>query len=164
MGLRPHYLLDLVAGVVAVLTLAVYWFTILRSFESARTRLWVRFASVVAALIVTVGVMIAPVRIGSHFPNVFVQWIRCFAIFVDGLGFVFDSGRRGPFRNGSTQTGKASCSENRRDAGDFGAPVLAAAAFIRREELTFKEVEVFIPGLPRGPERIAARPDQRHPP
>lgn len=82
MGLRPHYLLDLVAGVISVLTLAVYWFTVLRSFESARTRFWVRFAMVVAALIVTVGVMLAPVRIGSRFPNVFVQWIRCFAIFV----------------------------------------------------------------------------------
>lgn len=112
MGLRPHYLLDLVAGIVAVLTLAVYWFTILRSFESARTRLWVRFASVVAALIVTVGVMIAPVRIGSHFPNVFVQWIRCFAIFVTAwvlysipvVVALFATGAHKPGRRGVLKT------------------------------------------------------------
>ena len=149
MGLRPHYLLDLVAGIVAVLTLAVYWFTILRSFESARTRFWVRFASVVAALIVTVGVMIAPVRIGSHFPNVFVQWIRCFAIFVTAWVLYSIPVVVALFATGAHKPGRRRVLKTAATLVISAPPVLAAAAFIRREELTFKEVEVFIPGLPR---------------
>src|SRR6476620_10911578 len=81
MGLRPHYLMDLIAGAVSVVTLAVYWFAA-RSLEPRLARNGLRFTAFAAATAIALGVMLAPVRIGSHFPNDFVQWARCLAIFV----------------------------------------------------------------------------------
>lgn len=149
MGLRPHYLLDLVAGAASVLTLTIYFFTIARSFEAARTRFWVRLGLVGAALIVTLGVMVAPVRIGSRFPNVFVQWIRCFAIFVTAWVLYSIPVVAGLFATGAHKPGRRRVLRTAATLAIATPPVMAAAAFIRREELTFKEVDIYIPGLRR---------------
>jgi predicted MPP superfamily phosphohydrolase len=149
MGLRPHYLLDLVAGAASVLTLAVYCFTIARSFDSARTRFWVRFALVAAGAIVTFGVMLSPVRIGSHFPNYFVQWIRGLAIFMAAWVLYSIPIVIALFATGAHQPGRRKVLRTAATLAIATPPVMAAAAFIRREELTFNEVDVFIPGLRR---------------
>src|SRR5690606_13292218 len=43
MGLRPHYLFDLLVGTAGVLTLVAYWLWSAR-LAASRNRIWVRFA------------------------------------------------------------------------------------------------------------------------
>ena len=145
------------------MTLAVYWFTILRSFESARTRLWVRFASVVAALIVTVGVMIAPVRIGSHFPNVFVQWIRCFAIFVTAWVLYSIPVVVALFATGAHKPGRRRVLKTAATAGHFGAARPRRSRVHPPGRTDVSGGRDLHPGASSRPERIAAGPTQRHP-
>lgn len=149
MGLRPHYLFDLLAGIACVTTLAVYFFAA-RSVESRRGRTWLRFALFAAASAVTLGVALAPVRVGSRFPNQFVQWSRSLAIFVSAwvlysipfVAALFLS--RGRF-----QPGRRRALKNAAALAVAAPPVMAAAAFILREDLTFREVDIAVPGLPR---------------
>ena len=141
MGLRPHYLLDLVAGTACILTLIVYLFWAKRN--------WIRFTLLAAGIIVVTGVAMGPSRIGIRFPNLFVQWIRCIAIFISAwvlysipiMAVVRFSGAHIPGRRNLIKGAAA--------AAIATPPVLGAAAFLRRESLTFREVDIFLPGLPK---------------
>lgn len=150
MGLRPHYLLDVLAGGVSVLTLAVYFFMLPRIINP-RFRNWLRFAFVVGSIILTLGVMVAPIRIANRFPNVFVQWIRCLSIFVSAwvlysIPFVaFLSWNR----NKNHQPERRRLLKTIALTAASAPPVVAAAAFISKDQLTLLEIDVFIPGLPR---------------
>jgi len=148
MGLRPHYLFDLLVGTAGVLTLAAYWLWSAR-LAASRNRIWVRFAISCLALAVIAGVALAPVRIGTRFPNVFVQWTRSASIFLTAwvlfsipvalaliFGVRYQPKRRRMLKAAAT-------------VALATPPAMAATAFLARERLTFREVEVAIPGLPK---------------
>lgn len=139
--------MDLVAGAVAVVTLAIYWFAA-GSFAPRIAKNWLRFVVLAAAVAIIIGVLLAPVRIGSHFPNDFVQWARCLAIFVAAwvlysIPIAAVVGLTGAHRPGRRRVLKAAAT-----LAIATPPVMAAAAFIKREQLTFREVDIFMPGLP----------------
>ena len=109
--------------------------------------------------------MFAPIRISIAFSERLRAVDSMLAIFVAAwmlysipivLGLFWTRKRISPDAGGSL---KAAAS-----LAIVAPPVLAAAAFIRREQLTFREVDIFIPGLPKDLEWLATRPTERHPP
>ena len=81
MGLRPHYLMDLVLGsglLLQPLHACGYW----RECLSGRRRIWTRFGISLFAVVVIAGVVLSPNRIAAHFPNSLVQWGRCIGMFL----------------------------------------------------------------------------------
>lgn len=133
-------MLDLLVGGAAVAILLFYWF---------RSRSWVRLVITGVALVIMLGVSVSAIRIAAYFPNIFVQWIRYLAIFF-GAWTLFSipvvavtafAGTRMP---GRRRVLKAAA-----NAVLAVPPVMAAVAFIGREELTFREVDLKVSGLPR---------------
>jgi predicted MPP superfamily phosphohydrolase len=147
MGLRPHYLMDLVAGSAAVVTIAIYWFAT-RSAQPT-TRKWFRLLLLFGFLVVAAGVALAPIRVSIHFPNTLVQWVRCVAIFVAVWVLYSIPIVAGLYWTGSHRPGRRQALKTAAALAIATPPVMAAAAFLRREELTFREVDISIPGLPR---------------
>ena len=136
----------------AVLTLGCLLVLPSRIVESRGPAFGLRFAIVVGgADRLTLGVMVAPIRIAIRFP----ERVRS----VDSM-LVRSSWRPGFFtRFRSSLVLRREQEHINRSAGVLlktaamlalaAPPVVAAAAFIRRDQLTFQEVDVFIPGLPR---------------
>ncbi len=145
MGLRPHYLMELILGGVAALTLAIYW--LWSKNLDARLRAWARFGIVPILLLILCGVILAPVRIATNFPNFFVQWARCIGMFFAvwtlyalPILLVLRSVNFRPDRRQTLVTAAKVVLA--------APPVVATAAFIQRDHLTFREVNIFLPGLP----------------
>lgn len=153
MGLRPHYLLDLLMGTGCVFTLIAYWFLAAR-ISDTRQRKWVRFVIPVMLGVVVAGTAMSPIRIAIHFPNDFVQWIKFAAIFVAVwtlysipiVAVMLFSGAHIPGRRSALKTAAM--------AAIAAPPLMATAAFIRRDALTFREIDIKVKGLPRSLEGL----------
>ena len=147
MGLRPHYLFDLIAGGGCLLTLLVYWFWA-GTIADPRRRKWVRIAISAAVLIVTAGVALSPVRINRLLANDLVQWVRCAAIFI-AIWVLYSVPVMAVVRlSGAHVPGRRTFIRGAAAAAVAAPPLLATAAFLSREALTFREVELRISGLP----------------
>jgi predicted MPP superfamily phosphohydrolase len=146
MGSFPRYLPEVLIALVCCAAVAVlaHWAASL----GARRR---RAAyAVLLALLATVGfaTMLAAVRISMHFDHVLVAWVRCLGLVLAALtvyacGFIgsmrklrmFDPGRRRTLRLVTTAA--------------IAAPAAVGSfAVIRRDNLTFRELDVRIPSLP----------------
>jgi predicted MPP superfamily phosphohydrolase len=145
MGLRPHYLMDLVLGVIATTTLALYW--LWAAAITGRLRAWTRIGIGIAAAVVLLGVAMSPVRIAAHFPNALVQWCRCIAMFL-AVWTIYALPIVLVLRSNGFKPGRRRTLVRAAQVVLAAPPVVAAAAFIQRDKLTFREVDILIPGLP----------------
>ena len=102
-----------------------------------------------AAAIVSAGVIFAPIRISMHFPNDLVQWLRYAAIFFAAWTLYSIPIVLGLFWTRNHRPERRRMLKAAASLAIVAPPVLTAAAFIRREELTFREVDIIIPGLPK---------------
>lgn len=148
MGLRPHYLLDVIIGAVALLTLALFW-RFARSIEHRRARLWVRCGLLAAAALVTAGVALAPARISRLMPAGVPQWVKAGALLTSAwaiyslpvLALLKWTSRRMPERRRFLRTAAGAA---------MAVPgVMATTAFLRRDNLQFREFDITMPGLPK---------------
>jgi predicted MPP superfamily phosphohydrolase len=146
MGLRPHYLMDLVLGSLAAATLAVHW--IWAGGLSDRWRIWTRFGISLFAAVVIAGVVLSPVRIAAYFPNSLVQWGRCTGMFL-AVWTIYALPVILVLRFANFKPSRRQTLVSAAKVALVTPPVVAAAAFIQRDQLTFREVDVFIPGLPQ---------------
>jgi uncharacterized protein len=149
MGLRPHYLFDVLIGSICLLTLAAYWYGT-RRFSASRVRLLARLILLSAALVVIAGVAVSPIRIGRHVPNEIVVWVKCIALFLSAWVIYSIPVAATLWKARPHHPGRRRLLQSAAVAAMAAPPVLAAAAFIQRENLTFREVDVFLPGLPPG--------------
>jgi uncharacterized protein len=144
MGLRPHYLMDLVLGGAATATLAMFW--LWAGSLSSRLRVWTRIGIGIAAAVVVSGVAMSPVRIATYFPNPVVQWCRCIEMFL-AVWIIYALPILLVLRSTSFKAGRRQTLVTAAKMALVTPPVMAAAAFIQRDHLTFREVDIFIPGL-----------------
>lgn len=148
MGFHPHYLLDLlVAGFCIVLILVMLRWT--RELGSRRRRP-ARFLLTVSALFITCGAALAIVRIARYFPNdVYValrgSGIASAAATIWAFIVVFVLRRvPPPVDHGRRRAIQLTA------AAALAVPTgLAGFAYLRRDALTYREVDVYIPGLPK---------------
>ena len=146
MGLQPHYLMELVLGCVATLTLAFYW--IWARNLHGRLRFWAPWVFGPAVLLIACGVLLSPVRIASNFPNPLVQWARCIGMFL-AVWTLYALPILLVLRSANFRAGRRRTLLTAVKVALAAPPAVAAAAFIKRDQLTFREVDVFIPRLPR---------------
>ena len=148
MGLRPHYLLDLIVGTVAVLTVALLWYWA-GSIRHARKRGLVRFGLAAVALVIIAGVATSPIRIGSKLSSGPAQWTKGLALLAAAwvlysvpVLLVFRSiSRRMPERRRFLRAAAG---------GTLALPgILASAAYIARQDLRYREFDIAMPGLPK---------------
>ena len=66
-----------------------------------------------------------------------------------GVGVLLDSLCLFPTVERESSAGTPAASEDCRPGAASAPPVVTAAAFIRKDQLTFQEIDVIIPGLPR---------------
>jgi predicted MPP superfamily phosphohydrolase len=151
MSLRPHYLMDLVLGGVAIATLAMYW--VWAGSLGRRTRTLSRLAIGFAGAVIVFGVMLSPIRISTRFPNPVVQWARCIELFV-AVWIIYSLPILLVVRSTKFKRERRQALLTTAKLALVAPPTLAAAAFIQRDELTFREVDVFIPGLPKALEGL----------
>ena len=64
MGLRPHYLADLIVGTLAIVTVAVLWYSA-RSIQHPSRSVLDTFRLSLAAVIIFTGVALSPMRFAS---------------------------------------------------------------------------------------------------
>jgi predicted MPP superfamily phosphohydrolase len=148
MGVRPHYLLDLIIGSMAVVMVAGFWYAA-GNIERRRWRLWVRGALLAAALLIVAGVATAPMRIQQYLPSTGLQWVRCAGLLAAAWAFYsvpvvlvlkWTSGQA-PGRRRFLRAAAG---------GALTAPaIVTAAAYISRDDLHFREFDISIPGLPQ---------------
>jgi hypothetical protein len=148
MGRRPHYLFDLIVYLVslgAILMLARW-----NSAQPSRpARKRIAIGLLIAAIWLSVALILTPNSISGHLPNFWVSWIRAggVAIAVWSLAAliltaiwmnvpVFSPKRRELLKVARAAT--------------FAAPVLVTGfGFVQRDKLTLRQVDVHIPNLPR---------------
>jgi predicted MPP superfamily phosphohydrolase len=148
MGVRPHFLVDLIVYLVSIA--AIYT---LRRWNSVRQPATagkrVDLGLTIAAVWLTVGMALTPSVIAKHVPNFWISWIRAgavaIAVWIIAAIFLaccwrslpsFDPKRRQFLDLARTAT--------------FAAPVLVTGfAFIKRDDLKLRQVDIHIPNLPK---------------
>lgn len=147
MGLRPHYLLDVLIGAFAVLTLAVFWH-LAGSIGNRKLRLWTRCGLMLAAGVVIAGVALAPIRISRHMPREITPWVRAAALLTSAWAIYSI-----PVLAVLRWTSSGSSTERRQMLRKVaGAAIalpgaLASVAFLRRDDLQLREFDIVVPGL-----------------
>jgi predicted MPP superfamily phosphohydrolase len=147
MGLQPHNLLDILIGVGSLGLLIFLWHWAKGLAPKARSI--ARWTLITYAVWVCFGVLMSSVRFAWYFPNLVVVLVRglhlLFALFLF-YGFIVLGG----LRRAKQFHPERRKMLNATAAVALAAPVaVCALAFIKRDELIFREVSIPIKGLPK---------------
>jgi uncharacterized protein len=148
MGLPRQYLLDLIVGTLAVIVLAVYWYWS-QSIQDPRRKLLARIGLLATALIIIAGVATSPIRFAKLLPSAVVQWLKGLAVFAAAWTFYSIPILLVRKWTARRVTGRRLFLRTATTAALAAPAVIAAAAFIRRNDLQFHEFDISIPGLPK---------------
>lgn len=147
MGLRPHYLPELILSVLAVLAAVYCWRVAIG--KATLPKRHANWALAAAILLIAAGIVLAPVRIHSRLDAALVTWVRCVALFA-AAGCVYAACvtaalvHTGAFRPERRHFLRAAAT-----AAAAVPTAVSAFAIIKREELVFREVEIRSPRIRR---------------
>ena len=110
-----------------------------------------RYAPVIWFAIISgwAGVALATARVSRTMNHELVQWLRCFAIVISLLLFILPHGSLLCGSSAPLNLNAAHYCVRRLRAATAIPAIVAPIAFIRRERLNFREVNVGIPNLPK---------------